>query len=78
MAADMIYYASLGKKGKVKECLQNGVFVDAMNFKKETSLLFAAKNGHLPTVTLLLDAGANPNQLVFYLLHHTYSLGSYM
>lgn len=62
MAVDMIYYAALGKKRRVKDCLQDGIFVDAMNFKNETSLLFAAQNGHLPTVTLLLNTGADPNQ----------------
>lgn len=58
----MIYYASIGKTNKVVGCLNDGTDVDAMNFKKETALFFAAKNGKYATMKILLKGGAKPNR----------------
>jgi len=62
MAVDMIYHATFEQNRKIRNCLESGVHVDARNFFGETSLLFAAKNGHPSSVRLLLDHGADPNR----------------
>ena len=64
MVFDLISYATTGNHQKLKLLLDDGVSVDAMNTNKESSLLFAAKQGNLQVVKLLLSYGADPNLYV--------------
>lgn len=59
--SDMIYYASIGKTGKVLLQLKKGVDVNALNSTQETALYAAAKNGRISTIKALLKNGADPN-----------------
>ena len=62
MSIDMIYYASIGKRKKILNLLQEGLHVDALNHNGESALFYAAKKGHLSTVKCLLKYGAEPNR----------------
>lgn len=63
MSVNLIYYASKGNLEKIKQCIQNGVFVDAHGGKGETALYQASKNGFRKCVRYLLKRGADPNRL---------------
>ena len=62
MAVDLIYHATYGQNRKIRNCLQEGVHVDAMNFREENALLHAARHGQFGTIKLLLKAGSEVNR----------------
>lgn len=45
----------------LKQCFEEGVYVDVENGKRETALQVAARNGHLDCLKFLLDNGADIN-----------------
>lgn len=53
--------AAEGRHGSVAAALERGVDVNARNPAGGTALMIAAKRGHLETVRVLLEAGADPN-----------------
>ena len=73
---ELLYYAALGRNRKVKKCLTDGVFVDAMNCSHETALFWAAKHNHTSTVKILLHHGADPNKLGLTHLLQIYKIKS--
>jgi len=56
----LIKTAKFGYADMVSLLLQEGAKVDKPNYKKETALSLAIKNGHLPVVKILVKNGANP------------------
>jgi ankyrin repeat protein len=61
----LLYHAARdGRSKDVRDLLRSGAAVSEVNIRDEsgnTPLGVAARNGHLPIVTTLLAAGANPN-----------------
>jgi Ankyrin repeats (many copies) len=52
--------ASAGEVAKVRELLDKGVDVDAVNQYGATALSFASRRGHVEVIKLLLERGADP------------------
>ena len=48
-----------GRLDEVKGLIDEGVDVDSSDWSGQTSLMYAARNGHVEIVRLLLDNGAN-------------------
>ena len=64
MAVSLVNYASKGNFDKVKECIKNGVDVNASEGSGNSALYYAVLNNRDKTVKFLLNSGANPNRLV--------------
>ncbi|OES44997.1 M48 family metallopeptidase [Domibacillus iocasae] len=58
---DVMLAASSGDMSSLKEMIDEGADIGALNSNGETALHYAANNGQLETVALLLEAGADPN-----------------
>lgn len=58
LAADL---AREGKAKELREFVDHGLPVDTVNSDGDSLLMLAAYHGHLETVAMLLDAGADPD-----------------
>ena len=62
MAVSLIDYAFIGNFDKVKECIKNGVDVNACESSGNSALYHAVSNNREKCVKFLLDHGADPNR----------------
>ena len=57
----LIKYAEFGNLAGVKECLEDGAYINAMNENGNTALMYASREGHLNVVEYLLKHDADIN-----------------
>ncbi|WP_231584130.1 M48 family metallopeptidase [Domibacillus indicus] len=58
---DAMLAAASGDTASLKEMIEEGEDLDALNSNGETALHYAVENGQAESAALLLEAGANPN-----------------